>query len=108
MKCVKNDVEFGDADGNHHKGTDLDTVKDSVQCIHVNNIDCRCRQRYTFDQILSVFLKDIGHRYVVIPHMSAVFSNRQHVDLFRFFSVVRHKDRYDLVSKKRLWCFVSK
>ncbi|KAM5572415.1 AT-rich interactive domain-containing protein 2 [Rosa sericea] len=106
IESVKDGVECGgDDDDDDHKGTDVDTVKDGVEC--VDDDDYRGRQRCTFDQVLSVFLKDIGDRSVVRP-VPAVFGDRQHVDLFKLFCVVRDKGGYDLVSKKRLWSFVSK
>ena len=99
VELVKDVLECDDGD---HKGTDIDTVKDGVECV---NDDYKGRLRCTFDQVLSVFLKELGGRGVVRP-VPAVFGDRQHVDLFKLFCVVRDKGGYDLVSKKRLWSFV--
>ncbi|XP_050378706.1 AT-rich interactive domain-containing protein 2 [Argentina anserina] len=98
IESVKDDDE-GD-----HKCTDIDTVQDGVECV---SDDYKGRLRCTFDQVMSAFLKEIGGRGIVRP-VPAVFGDRQNVDLFKLFCVVRDKGGYDLVSKKRLWSFVSK
>ncbi|KAL6182220.1 hypothetical protein ACLB2K_043643 [Fragaria x ananassa] len=106
IEFVKDGVEcvFGDDD---RKGNDIDTVKDVVGCVNADDDEYKVRLRCTFDQVLSVFLKEIGDRGVVRP-VPAVFGDRQHVDLFKLFCVVRDEGGYDLVSRRRLWSYVSK
>lgn len=110
---VKDGVECDDDDDDHKSrlicaslGADIDSVKDVAESV-VDDDDYKDRLRCTFDQVLCVFLKEIGDRGVVRP-IPAVFGDRQHVDLFKLFCVVRDKGGYDSVSKKRLWSFVSK
>ncbi|XP_004300803.1 PREDICTED: AT-rich interactive domain-containing protein 2-like [Fragaria vesca subsp. vesca] len=99
IEFVKDSVECD------HKGTDI--VKDGVECVNGDDDDYKGRLRCTFDQVLSVFIKEIGDRGVVRP-VPAIFGDRQHVDLFKLYCVVRDKGGYDLVSKRRLWSHVSK
>ncbi|KAK9927156.1 hypothetical protein M0R45_024356 [Rubus argutus] len=111
IDSVKDGVECDEDDDHKGRlicaslGADIDSVKDVAEC--VDDGDYKDRLRCTFDQVLCVFLKEIGDRGVVRP-IPAVFGDRQHVDLFKLFCVVRDKGGYDSVSKKRLWSFVSK
>lgn len=84
-------------------GSDID-VRDGVEC---DEDDDEVRLRCTFDQVLSVFVKEIGDRGVVRP-IPAVIDDRQPVDLFKLFCLVRDRGGYDWVSKNSLWSFVAK
>ncbi|OVA19381.1 ARID/BRIGHT DNA-binding domain [Macleaya cordata] len=71
----------------------LDGNKDKLRCL--------------FDQILTVFLKEISLSYDIRP-VPAMLGDGRRVDLFKLFRVVREKGGYHLVSKKTgLWCLVA-
>ncbi|XP_010255292.1 PREDICTED: AT-rich interactive domain-containing protein 2 [Nelumbo nucifera] len=67
---------------------------------------CKDKLRCLFDQILSVFLKEISTGGDLRP-LPLMLGDGRFVDLFKLFWVVRKKGGYDCVSKNRLWASVS-
>ncbi|KAF5179818.1 At-rich interactive domain-containing protein [Thalictrum thalictroides] len=62
--------------------------------------------RDMFDQILSVFMKEISVRENILP-LPVLLGDGQSVDLFKLFWVVREKGGFDLVSKFGRWGSVA-
>jgi hypothetical protein len=84
-----------------------DSVEDvAVVGIHDSHDDFKVKLRGLFDQVLSVFLKEITSKGVVRP-VPAVLGDGRSLDLFRLFWVVRKRGGFDMVSKKGLWAFVT-
>lgn len=65
------------------------------------------RPRYYFDQVLSLFVKEIAETGILRP-VPPILGDGKEVDLFKLFRIVRDRGGYDRVSKKRLWAFVAK
>lgn len=64
---------------------------------------CNDRLRWLFDQMLSVFLKEVIGRECIRPVM---IGDGHAVDLFKLFWFVRGRGGYDLVSKNNMWGLV--
>ncbi|RWV78591.1 hypothetical protein GW17_00060412 [Ensete ventricosum] len=60
-----------------------------------------------FDQILSVFLKEICYRRGEIRPLPAVLGDGLSVDLFKLYSIVQGKGGYDAVSDAQAWPSVA-
>ncbi|KAK9277608.1 hypothetical protein L1049_007154 [Liquidambar formosana] len=69
-----------------------DDYKDELRCL--------------FDQVLSVFLKEIASKGSVRP-IPAMLGDGRCLDLFKLFWVVRERGGYEWVSKNRLWALVA-
>ncbi|OVA13982.1 ARID/BRIGHT DNA-binding domain [Macleaya cordata] len=82
---------------------DVDESSMKVSCL---NDDKYSKLRCWFDQILSVYLKEISQSEIIRP-LPAMLGNGQVLDLFRLFSVVREKGGYNLVTKNGLWGSVA-
>ncbi|KAG2681095.1 hypothetical protein I3760_11G129100 [Carya illinoinensis] len=68
--------------------------------------DYMVKLRCLFDQVLSVFLKEINSNGVIRP-VPAMFGDGRSPDLFKLFWVVRERGGFDMVSKKGMWAFVA-
>ncbi|XP_024935075.2 AT-rich interactive domain-containing protein 2 [Ziziphus jujuba] len=67
----------------------------------------KVRPRCIFDQVLSLFLKEVAEKGVLRP-VPAMLGGGQQVDLFKLFRTVRDRGGHDRVSKKKLWASVAK
>ncbi|KAG7620092.1 ELM2 domain [Arabidopsis suecica] len=65
--------------------------------------ECEERLRRLFDQALLVFLEEEGS----IKPLPAVIGDGKNVDLFKLFVLVREREGFDTVSRKRLWEVVA-
>ncbi|KAF5478231.1 hypothetical protein F2P56_004810 [Juglans regia] len=68
--------------------------------------DYMVKLRCLFDQVLSVFLKEINSNGVIRP-VPAMLGDGRSPDLFKLFWVVRERGGFDMVSKKGMWAFVA-
>ncbi|CAN6579091.1 unnamed protein product [Malus baccata var. baccata] len=80
------------------------SVKDGVD---FDEGDQRGRLRCMFDRVLAVFLKEIGDGGGFVRPVPAVIGDRQPVDLFKLFCVVKDRGGIDSVSKNIFWSFVA-
>ncbi|KAE8055366.1 hypothetical protein FH972_012207 [Carpinus fangiana] len=101
-------VEIASAYQNNGSSVASDnSVEDvAVVGVHDSHDDYKVKLRGLFDQVLSVFLKEITSKGVIRP-VPAVLGDGRSLDLFRLFWVVRKRGGFDMVSKKGLWAYVA-
>ncbi|KAM2227682.1 hypothetical protein ACFXTI_014461 [Malus domestica] len=103
LDCVET-TDTCQKDGVFPETNDVGSVKDGVDS---DEGDQKGRLRCIFHQVLAVFLKEVGDRDGVVRPVPAVIDDRQPVDLFKLFCVVKDRGGYDLVSNNSLWSFVA-
>ncbi|XP_058082007.1 AT-rich interactive domain-containing protein 2 [Magnolia sinica] len=101
---AKNQIESSQSDG-----SSLDSVE-ILRNLEINGFGLDGSKDQTvrclFDQILSLFLKEISQKEEIRP-TPVMLGDGQTVDLFKLYWAVRQKGGYDFVTSNRQWGLVS-